>query len=230
MEIKQLSAWYDVDVPILKKVDLGIAQNEVLGLIGNNGSGKTTLIKTISSIHKKYTIKTFLFDNKPCTFESEAFKLQRITVFTEDDSFRYWNFEDYLQFISKSYHQEIDSTYLNYLIDGFAFKKYVKYEKRNLSLGNKKKFCLITAFALKLPLLILDEPVDGLDFESTQFLYEAIKDYKKYGSVFMSTHIFESVKETCDNIVLLKDGTLSKKHKIKESDKLINFIKGEFHD
>lgn len=230
MEIKQLSAWYDLDVPILKKINLAIDHNEVLGLIGNNGSGKTTLIKTMSSIHKKYKVKSFLSNDQRCSFEAEAFKLQRIIVFTEDDSFRYWNFEDYLDFLFKSYQKEIDTMYLNYLIDGFSFKKYANYEKRNLSLGNKKKFCLIAAFALKLPLLILDEPVDGLDFESTQFLYEAIKNYKKYGSVFMSTHIFESVKEACDKVVLLKDGTLSKKHKINDSDKLIDFIKGEFHD
>ena len=83
-------------------------------------------------------------------------------------------------------------------------------------MGNAKKFYIIAALGLKLPFLVLDEPVDGLDFESTVFLYQELKKYKTYGSVFMSTHILESINEVADSYILLHDGKLSEKKQIVE--------------
>lgn len=103
------------------------------------------------------------------------------------------------------------------MVEGFSFKEHYDKACKDLSMGNKKKFFTIAALSLKLPLVFLDEPVDGLDFESTDFLYKIIRDYKKYGSIFMSTHILESINESCDSLVLLKDGILSDK-KILEDD------------
>ena len=62
---------------------------------------------------------------------------------------------------------------------------------------------------LRLPLLILDEPIDGLDFEATEYLYEAVVDYKKYGAVFMSSHVAESFQRCCDVVDVLNRGGLS---------------------
>ena len=60
------------------------------------------------------------------------------------------------------------------LIHGFHFEEYTDVLLKELSTGNLKKAYLITAFALKPKLLILDEPVNGLDFQSTEYLYQQI--------------------------------------------------------
>ena len=73
-----------------------------------------------------------------------------------------------------------------------------------MSTGNKKKVFLITGFYLKRPLLILDEPFDGLDFDSTEFLYKVLVQYKSYGSILMTSHIAESISRVC----FLEDGHL----------------------
>ena len=70
-------------------------------------------------------------------------------------------------------------------MQGFNFNKYENYILKDLSMGNAKKFYIIAALGLKLPFLVLDEPVDGLDFESTVFLYQELKKYKTYAGFFM---------------------------------------------
>jgi putative ABC transporter ATP-binding protein albC len=60
------------------------------------------------------------------------------------------------------------------------------------------------------PLLILDEPVDGLDFEGTEFLYDSLNAYRDTGSVLMSSHVAESFTRCCDHLYVLDGGDLSR--------------------
>lgn len=214
LKIDGLSIWYDKKKYIIKNAGFFITKNEILALVGMNGAGKTTLINTLTGIHSTYTLENFIFNTEKKSFENEHFKLNRIAVFSQDDSFRYWTFIEYMKFIFKTYNILINYEYIDYLIDGFNFRQYMNYMKKDLSMGNKKKFALIVAFGLQLPLLILDEPVDGLDFESTAFLYKIIREYKSYGSILMSTHIAESISEACDEVIFLDDGKIKPKIKI----------------
>jgi ABC-2 type transport system ATP-binding protein len=211
LNIEQIKIWYNPAKNIIKNASLSIDENTVAGLLGINGAGKSTLINTISDVHEKYSAASISFRGSALKFTDEAFKMQRYTVFTEEQAFQYWTFRDYSAFIAKAYKQKLDKSYIDYLIEGFGFGQYLKYEIKDLSTGNRKKVFLITGFALRLPLLILDEPLDGLDFASSEFLYEAINGYKQYGSVLMSSHIAESFEKTCDYILLLSDGKLQRK-------------------
>jgi len=208
LNISQINIWYKPEKNIIKSTNLSIDENTVVGLLGINGAGKSTLINTISDVHEKYTADKIDFRGKSARFSDESFKLNRYTVFTDEQAFMYWTFGDYLAFISKAYQRKPDESYVEYLISGFNFNEYKKHELKDLSTGNKKKVFLITGFALRLPLLILDEPLDGLDFKSSEFLYEAINDYKKYGSILMSSHIAESFEKTCDYVLLLSNGKI----------------------
>lgn len=95
------------------------------------------------------------------------------------------------------------------LIGGFHFEEYMDTLIKDLSTGNRKKMFLITAFTLRPRLLLLDEPVNGLDFQSTEFLYQQISGYKKYGTVLFSSHILESIALTCDRVLVLENGCVS---------------------
>lgn len=78
-------------------------------------------------------------------------------------------------------------------------------------MGNLKKAYLITAFALKPKLLILDEPVNGLDFQSTEYLYRQIGSYRQTGSILFSSHILESICLTSDRVLVLEQGQIKKR-------------------
>ena len=89
---------------------------------------------------------------------------------------------------------------------------------KDLSMGNRKKAFLITAFAIKPELLLLDEPVNGLDFQSTEFLYQLIAGYKKYGTVLFSSHILESITLTSDRVLVLEEGKIRQSFEHEEID------------
>lgn len=211
LTVEQIKIWYQPGKDIIKSTDLGIGKNSVVGLLGINGAGKSTLLNTISDVHEKHTAKSIRFRGAPVRFTDEDFKMSRYTVFTEEQAFMYWTFENYIDFVAKAYRAPIDRAHIDYLVDGFGFDQYRKHEMKDLSTGNRKKVFLITGFVLRLPLLMLDEPLDGLDFASSEFLYKAINEYRPYGSILMSSHIAESFEKTCDHVLLLNDGVLQQK-------------------
>lgn len=229
LEVDNLKSWYEAGKNILDGCSFDIKENEIVALVGSNGSGKTTLIKTLTDIHPKFDVNSINFRGKNIDFSNEDFKLNRIAVFSEDNSFKYWTFPEYNEFLHKVYNREIDEDYQNYMIENFNFAQYINKPVKELSMGNKKKFFIIAALGLKLPLVILDEPVDGLDFEGAVFLYKLIRDYREYGSIFMATHILESITESCDSYVLLDHGKLSAKTEVDSdltSEKILQSFKG----
>lgn len=213
-KVCNLKSWYEVQKNILDGCNFIINRNEIVALVGSNGSGKTTLIKTIMDIHHNFKVDEVEFLGKDSDFKDINFKKNRLAVFSDDTAFRYWSFWEYTEFLHKTYGKTMDRNYLEHLLEGFNFNKYEDYVLKDLSMGNRKKFYIISALGLRLPLLVLDEPVDGLDFESTVFLYEELRRYKEYGSIFMSTHILESINEVADSYVLLHDGKVSDKNRI----------------
>lgn len=212
LRIQQLSVWYQGESPIISNLDLQLPAHRVIGLVGKNGAGKTTLLHTMSGLIDKqhYQVDNVAFNEKAVDFADTQYKLQRYLVLTENNSFSNWNFEQYFSFVCALYHRKRDEALLNQLIDGFSFRPYLKMSIASLSTGNKKKVFLITGFYLRCPLLLLDEPIDGLDFEATEFLYQAIKDYKVAGTVLLSSHIIESIGRVCDQLLVLEKGRLEK--------------------
>ncbi len=207
LNIKNLGVWYTKGKPVIKGLDLDIAPGEITGLIGLNGAGKTTLIKTISGILDSFTADSILHDGKSFSFRDEAFKMSRFVVYSEDHSFGELTFDEYCSYVFKSYKKPETDT--SGLVKGFHFEEYTGVPMKELSMGNRKKASLITAFALRPELLILDEPVNGLDFQSTEYLYKQIYEYRTCGSLLFSSHILESICLTSDRVIVLENGTIS---------------------
>ncbi|RJS50094.1 ABC transporter ATP-binding protein [Bacillus sp. PK3_68] len=207
LSIKDLEVWYETGKPIIRNLNLTINKNQVVGLIGRNGAGKTTLIKMIASILGTYHLKSFLWLREKADVQSKKFKLNRSIVFDEDHSFEYFTFREYFDYVFDSYQKPVPD--VTELVRGFGFTNHQDTLIKDLSTGNRKKAFLITGFALRLPLLVLDEPVNGLDFDSTEFLYQLIKDYQKYGSILFSSHVMESITMTANQVLVLENGKIS---------------------
>lgn len=205
MTITNLTAFYKPGENILENISLNIEKNQVVGIIGANGNGKTTFINCISGVHEKYQVDDIKFHGMRIALDDPIFKFMRYVVYTESDAFGYWKFDSYCNFVAKSYNCTIDEQYLEELLTGFNFKEYRDAEINNLSSGNKKKCFLIAGLLLRLPLLILDEPFDGLDYLSSEYLIEQINQYREHGSILMTSHIAETFTRTCNNIAILHD-------------------------
>lgn len=206
LDVKNLSAWYGNEKMALSGVSIALAGHEVVGLIGLNGAGKTTFLKVLSGLHPSFCSESISLDGRPANLRGREFKLRRYTVLDEDRSFSYFTFQEYLSYVFSAYGKEIPD--VSELIQGFHFGDYVNILLKDLSTGNRKKVFLITAFALKTELLLLDEPVNGLDFQSTEYLYQKMADYREYGTVLFSSHILESITLTSDRVCVLEEGNI----------------------
>lgn len=218
LSVAQLDAWYTPSHPVLSDFSLNLSDHEVVGLIGLNGAGKTTFIKVLSGLLTSFTMSaagTSLLANsvsgsnnsQQSFFRNPVFKKNRYVVFAEDHSFAYFTFYEYLSYVAASYKVPVPD--VTSLIKGFHFGDFTHVLLKELSTGNRKKAYLITAFALHPKLLLLDEPVNGLDFQSTEFLYQLISEYKTYGTILFSSHILESICLTSDRVLVLEEGNIS---------------------
>ena len=201
-----LEVWYIEEKSVLRDFSMELFPNEVCGLIGLNGAGKTTLIKTLAGLLDTYRVETVFWEGGAFTFRDRSFKEKRYIVFAEDRSFGFFTFREYFSYVMGSYGK---SAAMDELVKGFHFEEYTDVLLKELSTGNRKKAYLITAFALKPQLLLLDEPVNGLDFQSTEYLYKLINEYREYGTVLFSSHILESITLTADRVLVLEQGRIS---------------------
>ena len=207
LSLSNLSVWYTAGHPVLSGLSLDLEEYEVAGLIGLNGAGKTTFIKTAAGLLPGYQLDNAAWSGHSFSFRDKAFKQSRYIVFAEDRSFQYFTFREYLAYVSASYGVPLPD--VSGLVKGFRFEDYTDVLLKELSTGNLKKAYLITAFALRPKLLLLDEPVNGLDFQSTEFLYQIMGSYKRYGTLLFSSHILESICLTSDRVLVLEQGRIS---------------------
>ena len=214
LSIKDLKAWIYQEQLVLEHLNIDLYKGECVGLIGLNGAGKTTFIKIIAGLHQLYDNSEIRWIGEAVDFRSNSFKIDRYFSFADEYSFSYLTFQEYLKYVFQSYKKKCPD--ISNLIQGFHFKDYTDTLMKELSTGNKKKAALIIAFALKPKLLLLDEPVNGLDFDSTEFLYKQMIEYKKYGTILFSSHILESICITSDRVLILKDGQIQKEFKNEE--------------
>ena len=208
LNIRKLSGWYEKGRPVLSDLSLNLGAREITGLIGLNGAGKTTLLKILSGLHGGFHLEEAQFLGRPVQFRQESFKRCRYTVFAEDHSFGYFTFREYLSYVCAAYGKKPREEEVRRLIEGFHFEDCEHMLLRELSTGNQKKAFLITAFVLSPRLLLLDEPVNGLDFQSTEFLYRQISGYRDRGSILFASHILESLTLTADRVLVLEQGRI----------------------
>lgn len=206
LTIKNLSAWYNSKKMVLSDFSLELAEHEVVGLIGLNGAGKTTFLKVLSGMLTSFYSNGIWLYDRHVNLREQDFKFCRYTVFAEDNSFQYFTFWEYLSYVFAAYGQKLPD--VSELIQGFHFEEHTNTLLKDLSTGNQKKVFLITAFALKPKLLFLDEPVNGLDFQSTEYLYRQISDYHSCGTLMFSSHILESITLTSDRVIVLENGRI----------------------
>lgn len=214
LSLNNLSVWYTAGHPVLSGLSLDLGTKEVVGLIGLNGAGKTTFIKTVAGLLPGYHLDSAAWDGHSFSFRNKAFKQSRYIVFAEDRSFQYFTFREYLTYAAASYGVPLPD--VSELVAGFHFEDYADVLLKELSTGNLKKAYLITAFALRPKLLLLDEPVNGLDFQSTEFLYRLMSGYKAHGTILFSSHILESICLISDRVLVLEHGRISRRFTGKE--------------
>ncbi|MFO1241912.1 MAG: ABC transporter ATP-binding protein [Rickettsiales bacterium] len=189
---------------VLDDFSLELQPGEIFGLIGLNGAGKTTLIKIILDLLNQDQGEVTLFGESSRTIESRRFLSYLPEKFTPS---RYLKGKEYLQLSLSFYNKEYDHAQARAEAESLdlnpdALDRLVgSYSK-----GMGQKLGLIGAFMIDTPLLILDEPMSGLDPKARILLKAKMLAAKKAGkAIFFSSHILADIDEISDRIAILHD-------------------------
>ena len=208
-------------------ISLSVGKGEVFGFLGPNGAGKSTTIRHIMGFSKPQSGSVQVFGMN--SFKNYYKILDNVGYLPGEialpEGLTGWEF---IRMMGKLRGAKSDER-LNYLLKKFEFDP--KMETKKMSLGDKRKLAIVTAFMNDPDVLILDEPTSGLDPVMQQVFVDFIKEEKKRNkTIFLSSHIFNEVEDTCDRIAIIKDGfivSMFETNKIKHNENKRYFVKFE---
>jgi ABC-2 type transport system ATP-binding protein len=205
LEMEGLSAFYGKR-RVIEGIDLAIRPGEIFGLIGLNGAGKSTLIKAVLGL-TKMSGRAALFGIEPGPAASRRKVAYLPERFQPSPMLKGWEF---LSITLRYYGKTLDRAAATTLCEGLDLDPAaLDRAGRAYSKGMGQKLGLLATLLLDLPLLILDEPMSGLDPRARIRLKDRLLDYRAAGhTVFFSSHILADIEEICDRIAVMHEGRL----------------------
>jgi ABC-2 type transport system ATP-binding protein len=196
IEIKALSKAYGAHI-VLHDIHLAFEKGMVYGIVGENGSGKTTLFKCITGLESCHG-----------NIESQFQPLKDHIGYLPTDLFFFPKMtgREYLQLICNARKVALADVETKNIFD-LPLGEYAA----TYSTGMKKKLALTAILLLPNEIFILDEPYNGVDIHSNMIITEIIHRLKSLGkTVLISSHIFSTLKDTCDHIHVIENGHISR--------------------
>lgn len=193
--------------PALSDVSLQVPVGSVYLLIGPNGAGKTTLLKILLDLVRPTSgsAQVFGFDSVTAGPEARA----RIGYVPEGSDWGYgWMTVGRLLRHHAVYFPAWDPAYASRLVETFGIHLDVKFRK--LSKGQARRVHLVMAFAHRPPLLLLDEPTDGLDPVMRDEFFGVLAEHLAETSttVLVSTHLVHEMERLADHLGVIRSGRL----------------------
>lgn len=205
----------------VKGIDLEVTQGEVFGFLGLNGAGKTTTIRILLDLLRP-TSGTARVLGMNC--QSDGLEVRSRVGYLPGELGLYSDMtgQGTLDFLANLCRQTVDKAYREQLRDKLELSSAdLRRKVREYSTGMKRKLGLIQALQSDAPLLILDEPTEGLDPLMQESFYHVLSDLKKRGrTVFMSSHVLSEVERVCDRIAVLREGEIVLLSQVEEVRKL----------
>lgn len=209
LEINDLTKKFTQNVA-LKDITININKGEIYSLIGPNGSGKTTLIKIVAGLLRS-TAGTVQIDGHDIQSDPEYTK--KVTGYIPDEP-TIWpkmTGEEFLDLTGALYDipPSVRKKRKAKLLKHYELPGIEKMYFEQYSRGNRQKFSILAALLVEPKLLLIDEPIVGLDPQSVRTTAEILKDFTgRGGSVLIATHTLPFVEEISDRIGLLAHGEL----------------------
>ena len=202
IEIENLTKDYGNGRGIFNE-NLTIKQGEMVGFVGTNGSGKTTTIRNILGFIKPTSGSVKVNGLSSWEHASEIAK----SVGYVPGEIAFPDLPTGIAFLKcqAEFYGLKDMSYANELIEKLQLDPRANLKR--MSKGMKQKTALVAALMNDSPIIILDEPTNGLDpLMRVTFLDIIKKEHEKGKTIFMSSHLFEELETTCDRVALINDG------------------------
>ncbi|MFT5703298.1 MAG: ABC-2 type transport system ATP-binding protein [Rickettsiales bacterium] len=193
---------------VLNDVSLEVFNNEIFGFIGLNGIGKTTLIKIIIDLleHDGGGVEIFGVDKiLPESRKDIAYLPEKFQPSTQLKGV------EFLKFVTGFHNKKFDLKKAQEIAEMLDLDpKALSLRISKYSKGMTQKLGLLATFLSEAKLIILDEPMSGLDPRARISLKNQLINYKKAGnSIFFSSHILSDIDEICDRIAIINNGKIT---------------------
>ncbi|OGW39291.1 MAG: ABC transporter [Nitrospirae bacterium GWD2_57_9] len=189
-------------------INLEVEQGQVFGFLGPNGAGKTTTIKMIAGLLQP-TSGSAIIDGHDV--QQEPLKAKFITGFIPDRPYLYEKLTatEFMRFVSKLYGMEDPKHRIADLLDLFGLNEWADELVENFSHGMKQRLVMASALLHEPRVLVVDEPMVGLDPRGARLVKDIFKDLASRGvTVFMSTHTLEIVEQMCSRVAIINKGRI----------------------
>lgn len=223
LELKGITKKYNV-FPAVDSVSFRIEPGEILGYLGPNGAGKTTTIKMLTGLLDP-TSGDIYYQGKKIKKDMVAYKNKIGYVPEEPDIYPHLSAYDYLQMVGrlrqipeKSLKQKIER-----FMDLFNLSLEMESPISSYSKGMVQKVLLAAALLHDPDILLLDEPLSGLDVETSLIIKGLVKQLSKEGKViFYCSHILEIVERVCSRVIIIHKGKILKDDSVENLRHLMN--------
>jgi ABC-2 type transport system ATP-binding protein len=209
VELKDVSKRFG-DIVAVENLNLSLKKSEIFGLLGPNGSGKSTTLKMLIGLIKPDRGVVRVLGMDVVKYPLEVKK----SVGYAPESPRLYEFltgAEYLDFVGDVYDVPLSEkrSRINDYLKAFQLEGREGDMISSYSEGMKRKIALISAFLHRPKLLILDEPLNGLDPRAARIVKDFLQELKSQGvTTVMSTHVLEIAQALCDRIGIMYNGRL----------------------
>ena len=212
-------------------LSFSVKNGVIYGLLGPNGAGKTSTIKVLVGILEpragKVEIQGKSISDEVGTKSQIGYVPEEVVLL---DSLTP---REFLEFVASIRHLNAESINpkLERFTSAFELKQYFDTPIAALSMGNKQKVAIIAALLHDPKVLILDEPLIGLDARSSKILKELIAFHaKKGGAVIFSTHIMEVAEKLCTRVGIINKGKIVGEGTVEDLRRLVRSAEGSLED
>jgi len=208
LAVKHLQKTFGL-IRAVRDVSFQVARGEVLGFLGPNGAGKTTTMRMITGFIPPTAGTASIMGHDIIQEPIPAKKLigylpENAPVYVEMTVWNYLGFiAEIRDFTGRANHERVQQTIATCRLDA------VKHQAiGTLSKGYKQRVCFAQALLHDPPVLIMDEPTDGLDPNQKHIVRTMIREMAARKAIVISTHILEEVEALCTRVIIIRDGTV----------------------
>lgn len=196
---------------VFQEMSVTMEGGQIHGLVGKNGAGKTTFIRMLSGLVSPDLGDLFVCGLFLSRKNLPAIKRQ-ISVLGDLNRALYWNITgrdnlNYLSAIKSGREDPVQREHIRKLIAYFRMESYIDRKVETYSKGMKQKLLLLSAFLSKPTLLIMDEPMNGLDFQNSLLLKSALRSFvtETGGTVLITSHDQQLLDEICESQFIINE-------------------------
>jgi len=195
ISIENLIVSYTKGCKIIDSLNLSLREGLIHGIVGLNGAGKTTLLNTIYGL-KKQDGGNVYFNGKKLNKRNVSYLVTENFFYSNITAREYLSLFKNTNFKTEKWN-ELFNLPLDQIVDGY-------------STGMKKKLAILGSLKQEKPVMILDEPFNGLDIETCRIIRSILLRLKEKGrTIIVTSHIIETLTNLCDHIHYLENGNIN---------------------